>query len=111
VDQGGVIYEQLLQTFEGVLGPDRFQSFNALSGETFDNGFGSFGLWSSRYEVSVSAPATVNRAAVYRINMTSTGPNGSSNGNLTMNLKGLSSQFPVLGHFIPAGFESRPGGK
>jgi hypothetical protein len=110
-DQGGVIYDQLLQSFERVLGPDRFQSFNALSGEVFDTGFGSFGLWNSRYEVSESTPKTATRDATYRIIMSSTGPDGSSSGNFTLNHKGLSTQYPVLSHFISAGFAPKPVGK
>ncbi|RFC41879.1 MAG: hypothetical protein DUW69_002519 [Verrucomicrobia bacterium] len=110
-DQGGGIYDQLLQSFEGVLGPDRFQSFNALSGAIFDTGFGSFGIWNTRYEVSVATPKTATWDATYRITMNSTGPNGSSNGNFTLHQNGLSTQYPVLSHFISAGFVPKPGGK
>ena len=111
VDQGGVIYDQLLQTVENVLGPERFQSFNALSGDAFDSGFGSFGLWSSRYELSATEQKVGKGVPIYRVLVTSNGPNGSSTSDNSITLKSIPTLYPVLNHFIPPGFDSAPGHK
>jgi hypothetical protein len=111
VDQGGVIYDQLLQTVENVLGPDRFQSFNALSGDTFDSGFGSFGLWSSRYELAATEQKIGKGVPIYRVLVTSKGPNGSSTSDNSITLKSIPTLYPVLNHFIPPGFDSASGHK
>ena len=109
VEQGGAIYDGLLQTFQSVLGPDRFQSFGDVSGDSFEYGFNSFGLSNVRYEVSPSGQNTANGDPLYIVVKSSLGPEFKQTSTSTILLNQVGEFFPVLGHFIPAGYGAKPG--
>lgn len=111
VDQGGVIYEQLLQTLKDVLGPDRYQSFNEIYGLSFDYAFNAFGLASMRYELTATGQNTRSGAPLYQVTVTGKAPNGSWHSGITTTFKQVVTAYPVLAKFIPAGFEMQSGRK
>jgi hypothetical protein len=110
-DQGGAVYDSLLKTFSDVLGPDRFQSFNDLSGLSFESGFGSFGLANTRYEMSASETASSSGAPLYKILVSSTLPGAQTTSTSLLPLEDVGTYYPLLGHFIPPGFQPHPGPK
>lgn len=106
VDQGGVIYDQLLQTFSSVLGPDRFQRFSVLSGTPFDTGFDSFGLSNTRYELFESDQKTNAGDSVYKISISTTSPGRQATSYSALPFNQIATFYPVLSHFVPPGFTS-----
>ena len=108
VERGGPIYDGLLQTFRSVLGPDRFQSFGDVSGDSFEYGFNYFGLSNVRYEVYPSGQNNADGAPFYTVVKSSTGPERRETVTQTIMLSQIGGLYPVLGHFIPAGYGAPP---
>ncbi len=108
-DQGSAIYDSLLQAFSGVLGPDRLQAFNQLSGNSFESGFDSFGLANTRYELTATDQTDSNGQTLYKIAMSSALPGSQSTSNGTVTLEQVGAFSPVLGHFAPTVFQPHHG--
>jgi hypothetical protein len=108
-DQGSPIYDTLLQTFTSVLGPDRLQSFNQLSGNNFESGFGSFGLANTRYELTATDQTDSTGEPIYKVSVSSTLPNSNSTSNGTVTLDQAGTFYPLLGHFAPTVFQPHHG--
>ncbi len=108
-DQGGTIYDGLLRTFADVLGPDRFQSFNELSGTNFESGFGAFGLANTRYELTVSDTTSPTGTPLYKVLVSSTLPGSQTTSTGLLSFDEVGTYYPLLGHFVPPGFQSHRG--
>lgn len=110
-EQGGAIHDALLQTIQGVLGPGRFESFDDVSGDSFESGFNSFGLSNVRYELAPAGQNTASGEPLYTVVKASTGTGAyvRSTYSSIVQLNQVGGLFPVLGHFIPAGYGTQPG--
>ena len=100
---GDALYSSLLNTFAQVLGPDRFQVFNALAGDTFDTSFDRFGLNPTSYVLTLQPLAPAAGPPLYQVTRNYTDATGKSRGwsNSTYRLPDLQKDLPVLAHFLP----------
>jgi hypothetical protein len=58
--EGGQIRDQLLQSFSGILGQERYGAMIALTGESLDGAFQQFGLADTTYELSLAPTVQMN---------------------------------------------------
>ena len=106
---GDSLYTSLLNTFREVLGPERFQVFNAVAGEGFDTSFDRFGLDPVRYVLTLQPADQARNAPRYSVTRYVTDANGTSSSwsSGTYTRSDLEKGYPVLAHFL----EARPDGK
>lgn len=82
--EGGQIRDQLLQSFSGILGQERYGAMIALTGESLDGAFQQFGLADTTYELSLAPTVQMNGEPVYEIKQSNRYPgNNSSTSNST----------------------------
>lgn len=100
---GDALYANLLNTFENVLGPQRFQLFNAVAGDSFDNSFGGFGVDPVTYVLTLQPTGNDGGTPRYSVtrSFTQTGQNGVGWSRGSYSRKNLEENFPVLAHFLP----------
>ena len=96
------VYTELLTTLKTVFGPERYQMFDELTGDRFEQAFGSFGLNADRFELTLQ-PANSNGVSVYTFKRTSIyARDGSeSTGEEKMTPEGIKEHYPVLARFLP----------
>lgn len=98
------IYAELLAKFKQTLGPERYQMFNEMSGDSFDRSFDRFGLNPLTYEVNLKGEVRPDGSTVYpyKISGNDVGSPGSSysqSGSSTM--KDLQETYPIFLRFLP----------
>ena len=101
--EGSAVYSNLVTTLKQVLGPERYQLFNDVTGDSFDRSFESFGLNTVSYELSLEPISQPGSAPNYAFKQSfkaadGSGSSGWSNG--TMDRSSLEKSFPVLAHFF-----------
>jgi hypothetical protein len=106
--KGGEVYDALLTTFRSVLGPDKFNLFNKLSGESFDRGLDAYGAARLSYEVTKRNDPS--GGLLYVIKRSSVLPNSNGNSMSMVPPDGVEKFDPVLAKLIPPEFSS-PGQK
>lgn len=103
-EAGGILYDDLLATFADVLGPDRFELFNVLSRQSFDQRYDRFGLNTVTYELDLTPiGGYTGQRDIYKLVHSYVAPDGQTKGHGTSqsNLKGLLQSHPLLTRFIP----------
>ncbi len=99
---GDTLYSGLLDEFTQVLGPERYQLFNALAGDAFDASFDRFGLNSVTYRLTVQSPEQDDAPSKYSVTrnyIDANGKNGGANTG-TFSSSDLKKIYPVLAHFL-----------
>lgn len=105
---GGAIYNRLLNSFTTVLGSDRLVLFNAISRDTFDRSYDSFGLNTVTYEVDLTpAEGSTEQRKIYNLVHSYVAPNGVNKGYGTSRtgLQELKAKFPMVLKFLPPEFK------
>jgi hypothetical protein len=102
--KGGQVYDDLLAQFRNVLGPDRFEQFDAIAGTSFESALDSFGAEASRYELTMRLDQ--HGRSVFDIKRSFTMPNSSGWTSSTVYPEDLANAFPVLSGLVPP--EVRP---
>lgn len=99
---GDALYSGLLNEFGRVLGPERYQLFNALAGNAFDTSFNRFGLNPVTYTLTTQ-PTKSGGTSRYSVSRSYTDANGKGGGASSgvYSLPALQKTFPVLAHFLP----------
>ena len=105
-NEGDSLYANLLNTITQVLGPERFQLFNEITGDTFDSHFDRFGLNPVTYELTLQPADVVGGTPRYFYRRSYTDANGKSTGwsSATVSRSSLENSYPVLAHFFPSDF-------
>lgn len=106
--QGNSLYTGLLQTFENVLGPQRFQLFNAVAGDAFDNSFNSFGVDPVTYVLTLQPAGNGGGTPQYSVTSSyrQASPSGVGWRSGSLSLASLDKEYPVLAHFLPPNLDS-----
>ena len=109
--EGGAVYNDLLNTFKDVLGPELSPQFNLLAGESFERAFDRFGLNSVKYEISVQPIVSSKIGPTYLIKRYYSDADGHSRGSSTSTMSADSAirSFPVIARFLPPVAGTPPG--
>jgi hypothetical protein len=96
------VYSELLTTMKTVLGPARYQVFNELTGDQFEQAFGSFGLNTDRFDLTLQ-PANTNGVSMYTFKHTSIWASNSSESinEEKMWPELIKTRYPILARFLP----------
>ena len=99
--ESGALYTNLISTVKQVLGPERYQLFDDLSGEIFDRSFDQFGLNPLTYELTLKPVSTAGGVATYSFKRSYV--DAANSGNFGWSSGTTSSAYPdpFLMHFLP----------
>jgi hypothetical protein len=101
-NEGGALYADLLNKFSQVMGPERFQLFNEITGDSFDRNFDRFDLNAVTYELALDPTNTIGNKTLYSFKRyTSDGADKSTSwSGGTLDRESLQKTYPALGHFF-----------
>lgn len=100
--EGGRIHDELLRTFEGMLGPDRLPYFNEMAADSFEGVFRTFGVRQSTFEVQRKEVG--NGRMAFSITERWSLPDSSGDSHSLVLPFDLAKSFPVLAKVLPTTF-------